>query len=396
MERMAVKHTASFKIGEPVRAAEGGITPRLRIAHMISHAVLNGVATSLKMLIDAQLRAGHEIMLVHPRNSWIAKQNFAGPVRLFETSFSMKPAELVRTGHAIRDWGRTLVHAHGAGANKFLMVFRIADGVPSVMTAHARRYQLPWMFAHAVVGLSEQTISYYARRRLVARRRIFNVPNMFDVDALTPASPEAREAAREALGLRQDRLVIGAVGAIDHRKRQADIVRLLGHLVSGGVDAELLLIGKYPTEPEVKRDLEEAMADPHLAGRVHLAGHRTDAIRLMPAMDVYVCASAVEEAPIAPLEAMAQALPVVSTNVGNMGDLLPQERLFAVGDIAGMAAAVALLAQDQPLRTREGAAGRKLVRRQLAPSIILPQIDSIYGFAVETARDRNRAYAANR
>ena len=66
-------------------------------------------------------------------------------------------------------------------------------------------------------------------------------------------------------------------------------------------------------------------------------------------MDVYVCASAVEEAPIAPLEAMAQALPVVSTNVGNMSDLLPAERLFSVGDTAGMAAAVAMLAQDQPL-----------------------------------------------
>lgn len=391
-----MKHTASFKVEEPLVVAEGRAAPRLRIAHMISHPVLNGVAASLKTLIDAQLRAGHQVMLVHPHNSWIARQNFAGPVTLFETSFSMKPAELYRTGYAIRDWGRTLVHAHGAGANKFLMVFRVADGVPSVMTAHARRYQLPWMFAHAVVGLSEQTISYYARRWLVAPRRIFNVPNMFDVDALVPASPEARSAARGVLGLKPVRFVIGAVGAIDQRKRQADIVRLLGHLVAGGVDAELLLIGRHPTEPKATRDLGKAMADPQLAGRVHLAGHRDDAIKLMPAMDVYVCASVIEEAPIAPLEAMAQALPVVSTNVGNMSDLLPPERLFAVGDTAGMAAAVKRLVQDPLLRAREGAARRKLVRRQLAPSIILPQIEAIYSFAISAARDRNSAIATGR
>lgn len=364
----------------------------MRIVHIIGHAALNGVATSLKALIDAQLEAGYEIMLVHPRKSWIGKQSFFRPIHTLDSTFSMAPVELRRVGYAIRDWGRTLLHAHGSGANKYAMVFTIFDGVPTVMTAHARRYQLPWMFAHGVVGLSAPTIDYYAKRFLVSRRRIFNVPNMFDVRKLAPVTQAARDRARGIIGLNPQSLVIGSVGAIDQRKRQADVVRILSRLVRSGVDAHLLLIGRPPSDPEIVRELDEVLRDPLVANRVHLTGHRTDAVALLPAINVFLCTSAVEEAPIAPLEAMAQGIPVVSTRVGNMADLLPASRLFAVGDIDGLAGAAATLLGAAPMAASAGLADRETVAKKLAPSVILPQIDAIYRKAISSARDRGRKY----
>ncbi|MBS3650914.1 glycosyltransferase family 4 protein [Pseudaminobacter sp. 19-2017] len=362
----------------------------MRIVHLVGHRGLNGVATSVKMLVDAQLRAGHEVMVVHPRKSWIEKQSFAGPITLFETSYSLKPGELLRTGYAIRDWGRTLVHAHGSGGNKYLMAFRMAVGVPAVMTAHARHYQIPWMFAHAVVGLSRQTMDYYISRRLVAARRIFNVPNIFNIDDFSPVDPSSRTAARAELGIRDEAFLIGAVGSIGARKRQADMARVLARLVEAGVDAELLLVGGSTSEPDAQRDLAEAMADPRLAGRVHMPGHRADAVRLIPALDLYLCASAVEEAPIAPLEAMALAVPVVSTDVGNMADLLPPSRILPVGDIDGMTETVIGLARNPAVRAEQGAFDRATVATKLSARAILPKIEEIYRFAIASARDRSR------
>jgi glycosyltransferase involved in cell wall biosynthesis len=367
----------------------------MKIAHLVGHDSLNGVATSTKILIDAQIKAGHELMLVHPKKSWIGRQSFAGPVKMLESSFKTVPADLRATGYPIRDWGRTLVHAHGSRANKFLMVFTIADGVPAVMTAHSRQFQLPWRFAHAVVGLSRQTADYYTSRLLVAKSRMHVVPNMFDASALGPASPQRRAEARRKLGIRRDALLLGSTGAISVRKNQIELIRVLKRLVASGVDAELLLIGGFSAKKEAMPGWHEAVGDPALAGRVHLLGRRVDAVELAAAMDVFLFTSVVEEAPIAPLEAMAQEVPVVSTDVGNMADLLPAERIFAPGDVGGMAWAVERLARDESLRRQAGALDRAAVAERLSPQKILPQIDAVYRAALGRSRDRGWKYFKN-
>lgn len=367
----------------------------MKIAHLMSHPALNGVATSTKTLIDQQILAGHEVMLVHARNSWIEKQSFAGPLKMLESSFKTLPADLRNTGYPIRDWGRTLVHAHGSRANKFLMIFTLADGAPAVMTAHARQFQIPWRFAHAVVGLSRQTADFYTRRALVSPRRMHVVPNMFDAEALPPVSAQARHEARERLGISQSTFLLGAVGLIGPRKRQVDMLRILKKLVEAGLDAELLLVGGVEEEGLSVPGWQELLADPVLRGKVHLAGHRTDAVALVPAMDIFLCTSVREEAPIAPLEAMAQSIPVISTDVGNMVDLLPPERIFAVGDVDGMAHAAASQGRDAQARASDGRRDRQTVMSKLAPGVILPQIEEIYRAALGRAHDRGWKHFKN-
>ncbi|EHK57402.1 glycosyltransferase family 4 protein [Allomesorhizobium alhagi] len=367
----------------------------MKIAHLVGHDSLNGVATSTKILIDAQIKAGHELMLVHSRKSWIGRQSFAGPIKMLESSFKTIPADLRATGYPIRDWGRTLVHAHGSRANKFLMVFTIADGAPAVMTAHSRQFQLPWRFAHAVVGLSRQTADYYTKRLLVSKSRMHVVPNMFDASALAPVSPQRRAEARQKLGIRRDALLLGSTGAISVRKTQIDMIRILKRLIASGLDAELLLIGGFPAKKEAMPGWHEALGDPAVAGRVHLAGPRADAMELAAAMDIFLFTSVVEEAPIAPLEAMAQEVPAVSTDVGNMADLLPAERIFAPGDVETMARAVERLARDEGLRRQAGTLDRAAVAERLSPQKILPQIDAVYRAALARSRDRGWKYFKN-
>jgi glycosyltransferase involved in cell wall biosynthesis len=369
--------------------------PSMKIAHLVGHDSLNGVATSTKILIDEQIKAGHELMLVHPKKSWIGKQSFAGPIKLLESSFKTIPADLRATGYPIRDWGRTLVHAHGSRANKMLMIFTIADGAPAVMTAHSRQFQPPWRFAHAVVGLSRQTANYYTRRLLVPKNRMHVVPNMFDASALAPASPQRRAEARRKLGIREDTLLLGSTGAISERKNQVEMIRILKRLVASGLETELLVIGSLPSEKDVMAGWHEALADPAVAGRVHVPGKRADAVELAAAMDIFLFTSVVEEAPIAPLEAMAQEIPVVSTDVGNMADLLPGERIFGLGDIGGMTRAVERLARDETLRRQAGAIDRAAVAEKLSPQKILPQMDAIYRAALARSRDRGWKYFKN-
>jgi glycosyltransferase involved in cell wall biosynthesis len=366
----------------------------MKIAHLISHDALNGVATSTKTLVDNQIKAGHEVMLIHPRKSWIERQKFAGPVKMLQSSFRTNPTDLRNTGYPIRDWGRTLVHAHGSRANKFLMIFTIADGAPAVMTAHTRQFQIPWRFAHAVVGLSRQTADYYIKRLLVSPSRMHIVPNMFDSAALQPVSPEARNLARQKLGIRENTFLLGSVGLIGVRKRQIDMLAILKQLLEKGIDAELMLVGGLDGK-EGMPGWHAALKDPILNGKVHLVGPREDAVELVAAMDLFLCTSIAEEAPIAPLEAMAQAIPAISTDVGNMEDLLPADRLFTVGDVDGLSKAAERFARNPQWQVEAGAADRQKVTEQLAPEAMLPQIEDIYLAALSRARDRGWKYFKN-
>lgn len=361
----------------------------MKIAHLVGHGALNGVATSSRILIQAQLDAGHEVMLVHSLGSWIEHQKFDGPIQMMGSGFATTPKEIRRVGYAIRDWGEDVVHCHGSRGNKFGLVFRCAAGTPIVMTAHARQYQLPWLFAHEVIGLSQWTVDYYIRHWLVSRRHIHLLPNMFDVSRIEPVSAASRSQARAALGIRDDAFLIGSVGQLGGRKNQIDMVRVLRRLLDNGVDAELLVIGSTQQGNDIMAEWDGAIAAPEVEGRIHLPGLRSDALDLLPAFDVFLMTSRDEQAPIAPLEAMAAVLPVLSTRVGNMVDLLPAGQTFEVGDVAGMAEA-ALELRDEARRQAVGQAGRQEIARQLDPQRIVGEIDKIYRLAIDRSSKKRR------
>lgn len=362
----------------------------MKIAHIISHAGLNGVATSTYTLVQAQLRAGHEVMLVHQSPSWIEEQVFDRPVRAFASHLKTEIPELRRVGHEIQRWGEDVLHTHGSKANKFGMIYRLVARTPTVMTAHARLFQLPWRFAHCVIAPSRPTADYYRKRHLVTRSSVHVVPHMFDVATIALVSDQSRAAARATLGIRSNAFLLGSVGEICNRKYQIDMLRILKRLVGLGVDAELLLVGPVMELDEAKQ-WAELMADPDVVGRVHLTGQRNDARALIHAMDTYLCTARIEEGPIATLEAMASSVPVVTVDVGYSSAIIrdgQNGRIFAMGAVDQMAQACLALVRDPALAGRLGAAGRASVAEELTAERIIPQMDDVYRLAIKSSGRR--------
>jgi glycosyltransferase involved in cell wall biosynthesis len=195
---------------------------------------------------------------------------------------------------------------------------------------------------------------------------------------------ESRVVARSMLGLDQDAFVIGAVGHLEERKNQAGMQRIARRLAQSGVKVRLLLVGQLmgdasEQERAIVQDLEK---DP----LVLLAGAREDVPAILPAFDAFMMMSSREEAPIAPLEAMARAIPTVSYVVGNMADITPPELLFAQGDEDGVFQRLMQLAGDRELARRMGTACRAMVSAKLSPSAILPQIEDAYRDAISRSR----------
>lgn len=95
---------------------------------------------------------------------------------------------------------------------------------------------------------------------------------------------------------------------------------------------------------------------------------------------VLVLPSRFEGLPMGVLEAMAYGVPVVANTVGGLPDVLADGAgaLVNVGDIDGLAAAIAALVDSRDERLTQGEKGRARVRERYAMERVLPQLEALY------------------
>ena len=113
---------------------------------------------------------------------------------------------------------------------------------------------------------------------------------------------------RERLGVK-DELLIGNIGLISERKNQAFLVSILGNMKKKGIAAKAVLVGGCSSEWEKR--LQDLAAENGVSDDLILYGFSNDTPELLNAMDVYVCPSFVEGAPLTLYEAQATGLPCV-------------------------------------------------------------------------------------
>ena len=113
------------------------------------------------------------------------------------------------------------------------------------------------------------------------------------------------------------------------------------------------------------RALEQLVASLGLSGRVFFVGHVPDPSPLYRAFDLFALTSDTEQMPMTILEAMAAALPVAATDVGDIKEMLaPENRDFIVPrDDRALADAFLALLRQPELRRSVGAANRARAER---------------------------------
>jgi len=197
---------------------------------------------------------------------------------------------------------------------------------------------------------------------------------------------DGRAKLRQRLGIPAEAPLIGYVG---HLRPEKNPLRLLAacRALAGAAAVHVLVLGDGP-----ERAGCEAYAREHLAGRVHFAGHVLDPVEHYRALDLFALSSDTEQMPVALLEAMASALPVVSTEVGDVRAILPEEQGAFVVPLAGAATADGLsralerLLGDSALRARLGSANRARVAREFSFERMLAAYREVYVDALAAAR----------
>jgi len=175
-----------------------------------------------------------------------------------------------------------------------------------------------------------------------------------------PARPPAASAARDALGLPGDRVIVGLFGQVRLHKGPFEFVRAAG--LAAGKDPRLLFVVAGAGPPGLLERLREAVGKLG-DDRVRLLPAQESAERLYAAADV-VCLTTTTPDPLprSVLEAMAAGVPVVAFRSGGTAEMVEDGVtgwLVDVGDVEGLADACLRLAADVALRERMGARGRE-------------------------------------
>jgi len=239
----------------------------------------------------------------------------------------------------------------------------------------ARRLVLPRV--HRVVVPSRKLLSIATGLWKLPAERVRLIPNGIRLASFTAA--EGNPELRRRLGIPLDVLVAGAVGSLRPVK---NYLRLL-EAAAAVPEAHVLLVG----EGEERPALEARAARPDLAGRVHLAGYQADPAPFYRAMDVFALTSDSEQMPVCLLEAMASALPAVSTDVGDVKAILPPDQADFLAPPDGQAAAalaraISRLAGDPAARRRLGAANRRRVEEGFSFEAMCAAYREIYHSAL--------------
>lgn len=284
-----------------------------------------------------------------------------------------------------------VVHSHLFVGSMFASPLARLAGVPAVVeTFHLpevwrldkplkRSFWLDRQVARCVdryIAVSAAAARHLAAHKRIPAHKVRTIRNGRDLARFRPPSAAETAAARARLGVGGAPVVV-VVGRLEPQKGHALMIRAAQILVRSLPSLRVIFVGGGSLEGELKARCESA----GLARAISFAGYRPDPEAVLAAADVAVLPSRYEGLPLAAIEALAMARPLVATDVegtrevvvdGHSGLLVPP------GDAAALARAVERLLR-LPLAAQQLAArGRRRAERQFDLRRQVDQTVSLY------------------
>ena len=200
------------------------------------------------------------------------------------------------------------------------------------------------------------------------RAPVADIPNPLDCDEWRPVD---RAQARAELGLAADAFIVVNHGRTDIGRKGLDIlVAAWTQFAARRPDAQAYLIGSGQDHAAFAQLLRQRAPD----RLTWISSYVTDRPRMrqwLSAADAYLITSRTEGMPVAPLEAMACGLPVVSSDAHGLPDIFAAGEehggiVTAREDVGAIVTALERLACDPDLRSRLGRAARRRVEEHFS------------------------------
>lgn len=355
----------------------------IRVLHVIDHLGLGGAQSALLDMVANRDKASvdAEVAVMHGRGMFADALERAGVKVHVLAPSKWPPSYVPNLLRLARSGGYDVLHFHLQGANWLgKPLCALVSRVPRVAHDHSSadlRFRGWWsllpdglghLLSDRVVAVSGGVADFLATREAVPRRKIAVIPNGVDTAVFAPASREARERARAALGLAPGDFVAGTLGRLAPEKN----LRAITTMARQCPGVVFVIGGGGPEE----KGLREAATD---LGNVRLAGEIADRAGYYAVLDVFLLPSLHEALPMTVLEAMAAGVPVIASNLEGVAAALGEYGLLVPpGDSNAMTGALLALQLDPDRRTVLAGGARKRAETEFSASSTASKVEAIY------------------
>ncbi|MCM8799271.1 MAG: glycosyltransferase family 4 protein [Candidatus Omnitrophica bacterium] len=157
------------------------------------------------------------------------------------------------------------------------------------------------------------------------------------------------DSMKKELGIKDEDLVIGTISSLKPQKAPWDFVKVAFRVKENFPRAKFLFIG----DGFLRERIERMVYNYGLKRDFIFTGWRKDIGRILPIIDIFVLTSLWEGVPIAVLEAMALAKPVVVTDTGGISEIIKDKFngfLVRCGDVEKISSIILNLLKDKMLK----------------------------------------------
>jgi PEP-CTERM/exosortase A-associated glycosyltransferase len=261
---------------------------------------------------------------------------------------------------------------------------------------HSLRYQVSRRLegyvasrANAVVGIARHILADLRERGLDSQK-LFHVPNGVDAERFVALPRDVRLAQDLAL---TGEPVLGFIGSLYRYEGVAWLVRAAAELRRRGSRFQVLIVGQGEDLPEIHRAIRESGAQDY-AHAIGAVPHE-QVQRYYSLMDVLVYPRRSVRlteltTPLKPLEAMAQAKPVLASDVGGIRELVEPEQpclLFSPDSVEDFCLKARQLVGDADFRRDLGEKAREMILREKDWKVLARRYEAVYDFATRGRRD---------
>jgi glycosyltransferase involved in cell wall biosynthesis len=357
---------------------------RLSIVH--TEASLGWGGQEIRILSEAagMIRRGHTVRLLCPPEARIfreapdrgvpaealpiGRKNLRGLLAM-RGWLATHRVDVVNTHSSTDSWLAALACATLGHAPALVRTRHISAAIPDNLATR-------WLYGRAtrtIVTTGERLREQLVRDNGFDAKRIVSVPTGIDTTRFVPGD---RAEARARLGLPSAAAIVGIVATLRSWKGHVYLLDAFAGL--GRDDARLVIVGDGPQREAIANRIAEL----GLGDRVTMPGNQNDVLPWLQSFDVFALPSyANEGVPQAILQAMLCGLPVVTTDVGSIGEAIVDGDTGLVvppKQAAPLAEALVRLLDDAGLRSRLGTRARAVATERFGLESMLDHMERVF------------------
>ena len=310
-----------------------------------------------------------------PQNNWMEQEilNHGVPIKFIGKGKGFSPGAMIRLSRELSEFNPDVVHTHlsaGPYCAPWILTHRVkmlhtVHNIPDKELIRSKQQVMKLLYksrSAVPVGISHE-IQALIKKHYHLKNDAELVYNPVDVSKFSGVEK-----------LQHDNLVAVTAGRLSEQKNHKLMIEAFINYHAEHENDELIILGDGPC----REDLEKMICDNAAESYIHLAGNVDNVAEYFAKADVFVLSSDYEGLPLVVLEAMAASLPIISTDVGGVKDLIDGNGILTkAGNAEQLLDALVRLKLDPSLMRSMGEKSFDLVQKYDS-EVITEEYSSLY------------------